>query len=282
MLINLMDPSKLFSEEYIIKHYSYRTKYQLLSEILNAFCSATYVSKNLWMLEHVVEFLSNIEESAHRTQDIIDIICKMCECISRNKKKTLDIPCQDTKHLIYSTPLGDPFPSLRDLFTETTYQYMVIMYQNMKETRDAILNMSIVKNILYDEKASKNPRSLDPYDCMFLFLLEIIEMLPIENNVKQYVLHSKDIFYYRLKKRDKSLRSSLIYYSVYVLSTKHVSYKPIASHGHEYLFVEPRIDKKRLSEVERSRRLKDDRSMFKSIEVSEHVIPGIQIKKSQD
>lgn len=278
-----MDPSKLFSEEYIIKHYSYRNKYQLLGEILNAFCSATYLSKNAWMLEHVVEFLSNIEDSAHKTQDIIDLICKMCECMSRNKKKTLDIPCQETKHLLYNTPLSDPFPGIKDLFTETTYNYMVIMYQNMKESRDATLNMSIVKNILYDEKASRNPRSLDPYDCMFLYLLEVLEMLPIDNKVKQYVIHSKDIFYYRLKKRDKPLRSNLIYYSVFVLTTKHVSYKPVASHGHEYLFVEPRLDKKRSSEVERSRRLKDDRNSFKSVEVAiERDFPSIQIKKSLD
>lgn len=279
-----MDPSKLFSEEYILKHYSYRNKHQLLGEILNAFCSGTYVSKNLWMLEHIVENLEKIEESAHRTQDIIDLICKMCGCMSRNKRKTLEIPCQDTKHLLYGTPRrSDPFPSLKPLFTDETYGYMVFVYENMKESRDATLNMAVVKNILYDEKAARSPRSLDPYDCMFLFLLEATELLPIEDSVKRYVMHCKDIFYYRLKKRDKPLRSSLIYYCVYVLTTKHVSYRAIASHGHEYLFVEPRVDQKRSYEVERSRRVRGpgDGELFKSVEVAtDPNTPSIQIKKS--
>lgn len=279
-----MDPSTIFSEEYIVKHYSYRNKYQLLSEILNTFCSGTYVSKNLWMLEHIVEMLENIEESAHKTQDIINLICNMCQCISRNKKKTLEIPCQESKHILYSFPkYSTPFSNIKHLLTEDTYSYMVIIYENMKESRDAVLNLSIVKNILYDDKASKTPRTLDPYDCMFLFLLEVIELLPIEENIKKYVLHSKDIFYYRLKKRDKPLRSSLIYYSVYTLTTRHVSYKPVSSHGHEYLFVEPRLDQKRNYEVERSRRLIKDNHLYKSIEISTHnEPPSIQIKKSQD
>ena len=274
----------LFSEDYILKHYSYRYKHQLLGEILNAFCSGTYVSKNLWMLENIVDNLQKIEESAHKTQDIIGLICKMCECMSRNKKKTLDVPCQDTKHLLYNIPrASDPFPSLRELFTDETYAYTVFMYENMKESRDATLNMAVVKNILYDERAAKNPRSLDPYDCMFLFFLEAIELLPIEETVKRYVLHCKDIFYYRLKKRDKPLRSSLVYYSVYVLTTKNVSYRPVASHGHEYLFVEPRVDQKRSYEVERSKRVlgPSTAALFKSVNINvEPNTPAIQIKKS--
>lgn len=158
---------------------------------------------------------------------------------------------QNLEHLLYSLVSVSPdIVFMRDYVDDTTYSYLGILYNNISSPTNPHVNphqsLAIVEKII----SINSTRELDGYDIMFLFLLKLPELNP---EIKQYIELSKDIFYYRLRKKDRPIRVNIIYFSIYVLISKKVKNIALAansSNNTEYLNVVPKIDQNQLNEMD--------------------------------
>jgi hypothetical protein len=241
---------EVFSEDYIRNTYSCKTKVSLLTSIINIYCSTTYLNRNLWLLEKVAETLHEIENSSHKSSVIISLVCKLVTYISKIPKREFIVPFENLQYLLYSTiSAHSQLTFMRDLVTEEGFSFFNVLFTNVRDSQDLQQSLAIVKNILTQN--TSRTKELDPYDCMFVFLLQLPTILELDNKINKYVTSCKDIFYYRLRKKDKPNRVNLIYFAVYVLLTRHVSYKALAGQStHDYLFITPRIDLKKAHSTE--------------------------------
>jgi hypothetical protein len=231
----------IFTEEHIKKIYSSRTKNSVLTSILNLYCSATYLNRNLWMLESIHDTFQNIEKNSGKTADIIYLINKLVTLMNKNKKRELRIYPENMQYMLYTTISCDPqIGFIKELVTESTYSFLNILYVNIRDSLDLQQSFSITANIL--KETNSKSKELDSYDCMFIFLLQMPKLIVLEKNVEKYITTCKDLFYYRLRKKDRYYRENLIYFCVYILIKKQVTYKEISGNSHDYLFIYPKCD----------------------------------------
>lgn len=231
----------IFTEDYIRNKYSCRTKNSLLTSILNIYCSSSYLNRNLWMLQSIYDILQNIEKNSRKTADAITLICKLVTLMGKNKKRELNIYPENMQYMLYTTISCDPqIGFIKDLVTDSTYSFMNILYVNIRDSLDLQQSLSITANILKDQ--SSRSKELDSYDCMFIFLLQIPKIIVLEKNIEKYIITCKDLFYYRLRKKDRPHRENLIYFCVYILIKKQVIYKFLSDSSHDYLFIAPKYE----------------------------------------
>jgi hypothetical protein len=76
----------------------------------------------------------------------------------------------------------------------------------------------------------------DIIDFMFLLCVWYSENTACNKDIKIYINNVKDIFYYRLKKKDKLTRINLLFYLVFVIINKNVRYQEIDYEGVNNVF----------------------------------------------
>lgn len=232
---------EVFTEEYIRSKYSCKTKASLLSSIINVYCSGTYLNRNLFVIETLTTTLQEIENSSRKPTDCVNLICKLVSIINKLPRRDIKVPIDNLHHLLYSTISISPnIEFMRDLVNEEALTFFNILYTNIHDSHDAKQSLSIAEYLM--NKPINRTRDIDNYDCLFVFLIQMSAMITVKSKIKKYIDCCKDIFYYRLKKKDKVHRKNLILYAVYVLVSKKVSYKQISNSSHDYLFISPKID----------------------------------------
>jgi len=262
---------ELLTEEEIEKTYNSKTKISIITSIVNTYIYKTYLTRNVWMLIQISDLLQEVESNAGKSQKIVKSLCTLVSYIKMNKPLEFSISYdnqQNLEHLIYSLVSVSPdIVFMRDYADDTTYSYLGILYNNINS---AVLvsphvsphvgphvsphqSLAIVEKIISINSA----RELDGYDIMFLFLLKLIEFkTDIDPKIKQYIELSKDIFYYRLRKKDRPIRVNIIYFSIYVLISKKVKNTALVatnatnSANTEYLNVIPQLDHNQLNEMD--------------------------------
>ncbi len=218
----------------IEKTYTSKTKTEIINNIINMYCSKMYLNSNLWMLIQVVQILKDVETSANKTKDIMISLCKLVELINKNALKSFNIPTKNIQFMLYGIyEITPKIVFIKEFVTEDVYSYLSILFKNIKDSHDLENSLIIIKHIINTPSKKKD---LDLYDCLFLFYLKIIDILHIDKKIKKYITCSKDIFYYRLKKKDRVLRVNLLYYCTYVLVTKKYKNKALTTNSCEYLF----------------------------------------------
>lgn len=243
---------EVFTEEYIRSKYSSKTKASLLSSIINVYCSGTYLNRNLFVIETLTNTLQEIENSSRKPTDCINLICKLIATMHKLPQREFKVPTDNLHHLLYSTISISPnIEFMRDLVNEEALTFFNILFNNINDAQDAKQCLSITEYLM--NKPINRTKDIDNYDCLFVFLIQIITMITIKSKVKRYVDCCKDIFYYRLKKKDKLHRKNLILYAVYVLVSRKVSYQPISNTSHDYLFISPKINYSTEDEMSRLR-----------------------------
>ena len=277
---------EVFTENYIRETYSSKTKISLIISIINTYCSATYLNRNIWMIEKIVESLKEIESCAHKPQDTIHAICKLISYIKQNPKKDFVAPIENIQHMLYSSLSSNTDISfMHDLVSDDSYTLLSILYMNLKQMTDLNSSIAITKYILDTSPVSKE---LDSYDCMFVFILNLIDHFNLEPKIKKYITSCKDLFYYRLRKKDRHERANLIYYSIYVMISRHVSNRPLVAHNvlvhklNENDFT-PRIDPNIANEMEQLRLSCNKNNNTKKVIIMEdYSYKGITINKLRE
>ena len=211
-----------------------------MNSILNIYCTATHLNRNLWMLERIAALLQEVENNSRKPVDCVTLLCKLVSSINKIPARSFSIPYENIQHCAYSTMPCDPkMQFMQSLVAAEFTSYFSVMFDNIKQSADVIQTLQICQHLL-SQNCSKS-RDLDSFDCMFIFIIQTCDALNIDNKVKQYITCAKDIFYYRMKKKDKQHRINLIYYALYVLVSKKVTNKAISSSSHDYLLVVPKL-----------------------------------------
>lgn len=206
----------------------------------------------MFVLETMKDTLQEIENSSRKTADCINLICKLVAIINKNPRRDFQVPVDNLHHLLYSTITISPnIEFMRDLVTEEALTFFNILYNNINDAQDAKQSISIAHYLM--SKPINRTKDIDNYDCIFVFLIQLMSIITLRSKVKKYIECCKDIFYYRLKKKDKFHRKNLILYAVYVLVSRKVSYKQISNSSHDYLFISPKIDQNTENEMSKLR-----------------------------
>lgn len=270
----------IFTESYIRETYSSKTKWTIITDIIHTYC-ASHLNRNLWMIKLVVKILQNIELLAHKPQETITAICKLISYINRNKAYEFTPPNDSIQHMLYSSYSSCEMISfMYDLVNEDTYTLLSILYKNIKDSLDLIPCLAITRHILSNSQSIKS-KDLDTYDCMFIFILKLIDQLHLPLNIAEYITASKDLFYYRLKKKNRADRCNLIYFSIYVMVTRRVSNKALSESSHDYLFITPKINLKMTQEMDLLRKTYKKSNNYKSVTITtnEYITSNFEIIK---
>ena len=255
---------KLITEDEIKKIYNCKTKLTIINTIINIYCAKSYINHNLWMLLQISDILKDIEANTRKSQEIVASLCKLVSVIKINKTTTITIEKEDLQTLLFHTySVSSNLGFIRELVDEATYNYLGILYDNLRDGKNMNQSLAIVEKII----ETSTSKELDGYDCMFLFLLNIIDMLEFRSSIKKYCNVCKDIFYYRLKKKDRPLRVNLIYFTIIILISKKISNKQLVGKSTDYLNIMPAINMDHINEMNFLREQSRNNIVLKKINV---------------
>ena len=247
---------EVFTEDYIRKTYSSKTKTSLITSIINAYCSCTYLNRNLWMLQKIVDMLKEIEAASHKPQEIITLLCKLISYINQNEQREFVPPKENIQHMLYSAfSSNEDIAYMSKYVTDDIYTLLSILYISIKhaDVHDLSSSLAIVRHVL---KTPSKTKELDSHDCMFVFILQLLQDFHFDEDIVKYVTCCKDIFYYRLRKKDKPERENLIYFGVYVMISRKVVTKALSSLSkNSLLYIVPRVDPTARSNIEQMKSL---------------------------
>jgi hypothetical protein len=255
---------KLITEDEIKKIYNYKTKLSIINTIINIYCAKSYINHNLWMLLQMSDILKDIEANTRKSQEIVLSLCKLVSIIKLNKSEIITIEKEDLQTLLFYTySVSTNLEFIKELVDDTTYNYLGILYENLRDGKNMNQSLAIVQKII----ETSTSKEFDGYDCIFLFLLNIIDILEFRSSIKKYINICKDIFYYRLKKKDRHLRVNLIYYSIIILISKKISNKSLVVKKNDYLNIMPLIDNECIHEMNFLREKNKNNTVCKKINV---------------
>lgn len=256
--IEIGDPSMITSEVRELLNGGFK-RFDVIGFIINTYCQH-YVNKNLWVLQELYKVLSKVENNPTKTETH-QLVASIAILVSLNPRKSLHIYRKDQndaiREILFTAAYVD-FPEteeFKQMLHEEAYGLMNIVcghIKNRRKTNDvfAIISYLIAcpKNRFYKKKCD-----IDPIDHVFILLMKLAP----ENDIGEYTLLCKDIFYYRIKKKDKLLRINLLFYSVFVMighnvSSQQIEYKTSVQKeptNYDYLFIKFDYDKEYVNQV---------------------------------
>ena len=210
-----------------------KNKFVIVSSFVDAF-SQHYVSRNLWAIENMTSILNDIEQTS-RTPEICKAkIVGLGLFISGNEFKSHDIiDFKSTYSLDEDLTTSEclhhaDLQEFEDVFEENVFNLINILYENLRNATNIRMIFSLIRYLLTNKKTIKktNIAKLDMTDYIFLVVMLYIssEGNDVPDDVIKYVTMCKDIFYYRLKKKDKMNRINLLFYSILTVVNKKVKY----------------------------------------------------------
>lgn len=262
----------------LVKYYikEGKNKFTFLSFMINLY-SSSYITKNLWVLRELGIIISQVEKKNTPLQSLLNL--------------TLLINSQDHKHFnLYikgkcyqsEKPMIDRFlysfskeyhdlQEFKNYMHEDAYSLINILYHSIAYGSDLPDCFVIIRYLLNCKKKEVlvGDHYKDIIDVLFLIVIKYIENNRLPEDVKEYVILCKDIFYYRCKQKDKIVRINLLFHAIFIIMQRKTKFqevryqeecKGMPSERHssvDYLYVLTKYD----SDV--GRIVKNDREMAK-------------------
>lgn len=250
-------------------------KNEIVSFLINLYCN-NYINKNLWVLK---ELHKNIAETECKSCNIIEILSNIAVLISLNNIKSINIYTKelpDIKDILFTSNYieFEELDQFKTIFREDTCVLFNIMCGNIKMSKNLNETFIIVRYLLNSKNKQlyKTKTAIDTIDYIFLLLLKLIK----DEKIEEYAMICKDLFYYRIKKKDKYNRINLLFYMIFVMikhniSEQEIDYKMIKKeNSYDYLFVKFNYDKKSSNEITYDKmKYRCDNNKFKDISVHE-------------
>lgn len=153
---------------------------------------------------------------------------------------------------------------LKSKVSDKTYALLNIVYHNITRSIDYNNTLYIVKYLLDNEKKKVN-KSISIIDIVFSLLGQIAKLM--NEDTKEYINITKDIFFYKSNKNTLIERYNLIFACIYILYSKDLdttAHKPkvIIDERYRYLFTPCYIDRYNFTEVQIENELMKDDDYF--------------------
>lgn len=236
----------------LIYHYiiSGENKNILMNYLINIFIKY-YISKNLWLIQEITRKIINIEESnkdknkdknKNKNKDkIIYLIEDLCLLICNLPNKKLEFLVTTESHndkdeikKIINTFQKEYSDILdfKDIVHSEIYALFNIFYRNILYGCDLNNCYIIIRYLISLKKKQLFIKDIkideSIIDILFIIIIKFLEnndrILP---NIIEYITLYKDLFYYRVKQKDKLDRINILFYVIFVLINRKLKYQII-------------------------------------------------------
>ena len=258
--MEIRDIENIHRELHDIINSGYK-KNDIISFLINMF-SDKYISKNIWTLREMHRIIAELEQKT--SHDVLmNNLINLSVLISLNTKKNLHLFSKDEKtdvrEILYTANYTYfiEIEEFKHVLNEDIYNLFNIICGNTKTRRDMTKTFALINYLLACTKKEifKIKSELDAVDYIFIILIKIIR--EFENELCEYVMLCKDLFYYRCKKRDKLFRINILFYCIFVLMNRtvvkqEIEYKTSVQKevgNYDYLFIKFNYDKQHIQEI---------------------------------
>jgi hypothetical protein len=231
-------------------------KKQDMPTYITHFLCAHCLTNNIWVLERVKKYYSCLDACKPLVDKdrLIKLFYGLCHLIGVLDKQNFifykegerqNMFKNDILHILVNSSkhtTGD-IMQLEDILTEEAFSLMCILFDCFLycvETKQVMQKMFIMLRYLLTlspKQYLKNVGSckMDITDFVFLVCVMYSKHSLCLTEIKDYILCLKDIFYYRLKKKNKQKRCNILFYIFHVIVNKKVINQPIDYEGYSYL-----------------------------------------------
>lgn len=248
--------NKLVDHYLIVKKSKKTLAIRFAIEYLINLYSQKYMNTNVWVLKEINMYIKQYEESRIKENELLKGIVFL---LTANDMKEVqlyhkkDTDAERIKRIIYCsqteyTVLYDLKSILyNDIYVLINSLYKIMLISNGNAFLIIRWLVSINKNNLF---RTEHDTLSDGYDIIYMVILRFIDTVSLPDDVRDFVLLSKDLFYYRCKQKFKKQRANLLFYSAYVIMQRNVINQYVDTPKHnlvsvkktDYLFVWMNID----------------------------------------
>ena len=210
------------------------------------------LTNNIWVIERVKYYLEKIEACKSNDKDKLSkYIYSLLHLLGNSEKgiytfryqnDNSDMFAEDIKNIRYYSTYHDneELVPIQSILNEEVYTLLNIMYECFLysvESKESIQKCFVIIRYLltltprhYIQGTTKKITT-DIIDFVFLLCVWYSKSNHCTKELSSYINHIKDIFYYKLKKKDKPIRINILFYLVYVIINKKVQYQIIDYEG---------------------------------------------------
>lgn len=240
-----------------VRNLVHKGKKQDICTYICHFVCDHVLSNNVWVYAKFKEYLQHIEVCKPSERDrLVKLVYAMCHLVGNADKGTFTFHfpnektplfTEDIKNIRYSNGTKD-FPDLvqlQPILTEEAYTLLSIMYEAFLYSVESKANLQkcfvILRYFLtlsprhYIQGTTRGV-TMDIIDFVFLICVWYGNNPHCTQDLQQYISLVKDIFYYKLKKKDKVLRINILFYLIYVLIEKRTRNQMIDYDGASWSF----------------------------------------------
>jgi hypothetical protein len=226
-------------------------KNDICTYICHFFCDHV-LTNNIWVLERVKSYLEKIEGcKTNEKEQLIKLIYSLLHLLGNSDKghytfyypnEKSDMFQEEIKNIRYYSVFHehDELIPLQSILTEEVYTLFNVLYESFLysvESKEALQKCFLIIRYLltltprhYIQGTTKKITT-DIIDFIFLLCVWYSKNTNCNKDIQVYINNVKDIFYYKLKKKEKLIRINALFYLVFVMINKSIRYQEIDYEG---------------------------------------------------
>lgn len=199
------------------------------------------LSNNLWIYAKLKEYFQLIEVCKPSERErLVKLMYAMLHLIGNAEKGTFTFYFPNEKSALFTEDIKNirytegtknipEMSQLQSVLTEEAYTLLSIMYEAFLYSVASKANLQkcfiILRYFLtltprHYIQGSTRGVTMDIIDFVFLICVWYGDSIHCTQDLRQYISLVKDIFYYKLKKKDKLVRINMLFYLIYVVIEK--------------------------------------------------------------
>lgn len=213
-------------------------KWMLVDFLINLYCR-DYITRNIWILQEFDRIFEQIESNRQNIPYIVNIASLLCQLDkkpinlwSENTDVNLQLllnDCQSIPNLFQSPQIKETNPQAWELLN--IIYYNLLDNDSIHSTRDKRINyiFTIIRYFLNNNhkifKTSGNNLGVIPLDCidhLFLIIKYYIDNNNVDSEILDYIILSKNLFFYKIKKKYKKHRINILFYCFYIIVSQKI------------------------------------------------------------
>lgn len=217
------------------------------------------LSNNLWVYTKLKEYFELIEgcKPSERNK-LTKLVYAMCHLVGNADKGSYTfyypyeksvVFTEDIKNIRFSNGLKEfaELSQLQPILTEEAYVLLSVMFEAFMYSVESKVNLQrcfvILRYFLtlsprqYIQGTTRGI-TMDIIDFVFLICVWYGNNPHCTDDLRQYIALIKDIYYYKLKKKEKVVRINILFYLIYVIMEKRTINQPIDYDGSSWMFEE--------------------------------------------
>lgn len=256
-------------------------KKQEICTFVGHFICDHMLSNNIWFYTKIKEYFQLIEECKPNEKDKLSkLMYALFHLIGNgdkgifnfhNPSEKSEMFADEIKKIRYTYGNTDnaDLDQLRSVLAEESYILLNVLYdiflysvQSQKDIQTCFLILRYFLSLppkQYLQGATRGV-SMDIIDFVFLVCVWYSETSQCTFDLRNYIVLIKDIFYYKLKKKDKLLRINILFYLLYAIIQKQTSNQEIDYDGSTLTFDKNHIQRTKFNGSEDGRKANSEQN----------------------